>query len=469
MSSDADELGGYEPSTPYQPSKKRKTSALRPTAGPSIAKAQTSRQRKPSSEPLMVVEDDEEDIAEVAESKSKRRRQGAPTVPVTNGKAPTKAKGKGRAASTVNGHKNDADLVIIDEPDDEEPSVTKPPLPTKKGKTRAGSSFLVDDGEIVEGTVEEIGPASSPELVRMREERDLYKAKSEELSKSMHQLINARNTEPEEELAAMKAQYDAATGAQEELIKELTAQIARLSPMLKEGRDSTVHFLTREAADEEKRILEERLEKAKEALKQKDAVIKDKDARIAALDEQLETTQADLKAEIAHSLQNKTTKGQRETPRSGRTVQDTLVNDPKHGVTIRLYEDLTNLIVLSAKIQESPYAYLGQFEEITYKCIFSHMNTASLSFLLTSMYQPPQSSVPGHSPTRPKTKDDLQRMVRYTPLELEKESQEHIQKLDFLADTFTFGYDQMEFFLKTLNDHFTSLSEEQNDSAMTDG
>jgi hypothetical protein len=101
----------------------------------------------------------------------------------------------------------------------------------------------------------------------------------------------------------MKAHYDAATSgarllidhlafhlplalAQEELIKELTAQIARLSPMLKEGRDSTVHFLTREAADEEKRILEERLENAKEALKQKDAVIKDKDVRIAALDEQ---------------------------------------------------------------------------------------------------------------------------------------------------------------------------------------
>src|SRR6266851_9133313 len=76
------------------------------------------------------------------------------------------------------------------------------------------------------------------------------------------------------------------TLAQEELIKELTTQIARLTPMLKEGRGSTVHFLTREAADEEKRMLEERLEKSKEALQQKDAVIKDKDARIAALNEQ---------------------------------------------------------------------------------------------------------------------------------------------------------------------------------------
>jgi hypothetical protein len=59
-------------------------------------------------------------------------------------------------------------------------------------------------------------------------------------------------------------------------------------------------------------------------------------------------------------------------------------------------------------------------------------------------------------------------MVRYTPLELDKESQEYIQRLDFLADTFTFAYDQMEFFLKTLNDHFSDLSE-RDDSAMTEG
>jgi hypothetical protein len=123
----------------------------------------------------VVVEDDDEDIAEVVEPKSKRKRKGAPTVPVTNGQAPTKAKGKGRAASTVNGHKNDADLVIIDELDDEEPPVAKPPSPTKKGKTRAGPSFLVEEGEIVEGTVEETRSASAPELERMREERDLVR------------------------------------------------------------------------------------------------------------------------------------------------------------------------------------------------------------------------------------------------------------------------------------------------------
>ncbi len=37
-----------------------------------------------------------------------------------------------------------------------------------------------------------------------------YKAKSEELSESMLRLIKIRNTEPEEELAVMKAHYEAA-------------------------------------------------------------------------------------------------------------------------------------------------------------------------------------------------------------------------------------------------------------------
>jgi hypothetical protein len=267
----------------------------------------------------VVVEDDEEDVTEVVESKSKRKRKGASTVPVTNGKAPTKAKGKARTASTVNGHKNDADLVIIDELDDEEPSVARPPSPTKKGKTRAGSSFLAEEGEIVEET----RPASSPELERMREERDLvrpFPAPQYNCGKTIDHCCTVQSQERwtvRKHASANKGEKYGTRGranghesaiwcfhqwcatpdrpssfpltstvAQEELIKELTVQIARLSPMLKEGRDSTVHFLTREAADEEKRILEERLEKAKEALKQKDAVIKDKDARIAALNEQ---------------------------------------------------------------------------------------------------------------------------------------------------------------------------------------
>lgn len=74
--------------------------------------------------------------------------------------------------------------------------------------------------------------------------------------------------------------------AQEELIQELTTQISRLSPMLKEGHMSTLPLLTNEAANKEKRILEERLREVQEELRQKDIVIKDKDTRITALNDQ---------------------------------------------------------------------------------------------------------------------------------------------------------------------------------------
>jgi hypothetical protein len=195
--------------------------------------------------------------------------------------------------------------------------------------------------------------------------------------------------------------------AQEELIQELTTQISRLTPMLKEGRMSTLPLLTNEAANKEKRILEERLKEVREELRKKDGVIKDKDTRIAALNDQrtsrrsrfflpsthgptaVETTQADLKAEIAHTqtLQNNNPKAPREPLSSTIRARTSLANDPKHGVTMRLYEDLTNLIVMSAKIQASPYAHLGVPEEITYRCVFSHSNSGRyrhLSLLCSS-------------------------------------------------------------------------------------
>lgn len=173
-------LGGYEPSTPYQLSKKRKISASRPTAGSSTAKAPTTRQRKPSNDPPMLVEDDDEDISEVVVPEPKSKRRGKATAsPATNGKPLSKAKAKGKAAPTTNGHKSGSELVIIDELDDDEPSLPNPRSPTKNGKTRAGSPFVVEDGEIVEETES----APPPELERTREERDLVRPLSVPLYK----------------------------------------------------------------------------------------------------------------------------------------------------------------------------------------------------------------------------------------------------------------------------------------------
>ena len=117
----------------------------------------------------MIVEDDDEDVSEVVQPEPRNKGKGRATArsPMTNGKAPSRAKGKGRAASTTNGHKNSSDLVVVEELDDDEPPV-KPPPPPKKGKTRAGSPVLVEEGEIIE-------PPELGEPERIREERDLVR------------------------------------------------------------------------------------------------------------------------------------------------------------------------------------------------------------------------------------------------------------------------------------------------------
>jgi hypothetical protein len=177
----------------------------------------------------MVIEDDDEDFPEVVQPEPKSRGKGkAAASSTTNGKSQSRSKAKGKTTLTTNGPKNDSDLVIIEELNDDDPPKAKPPSPTKKAKPSAGSPVLVEEGEIMEGG-EEREVAPSRELERLREERDLvcplpcpsqgglmnpvvqYKTKSEELSESLLQLIQTRNTEPEEQLADMKAQYDAST------------------------------------------------------------------------------------------------------------------------------------------------------------------------------------------------------------------------------------------------------------------
>ena len=166
----------------------------------------------------MIVEDDDDDndddIPKVVQPVA---RNGAmakdPPFAVTNGKPASRAKGKGKVGPSTNGHKSDAELVVIDELDDDDPSPTPPLQLAKKGKV--GST---ENG------------ANSRELEKLRLERDLvrlstscpsltkllkifmqYKEKSEQLSERFLQLIQTRNTEPEEKFESMKAQYDAAS------------------------------------------------------------------------------------------------------------------------------------------------------------------------------------------------------------------------------------------------------------------
>lgn len=64
---------------------------------------------------------------------------------------------------------------------------------------------------------------------------------------------------------------------QEEMIGELTSQLARVNVLIQDGKTSTLHFITREAADEERKGIERQYEKLKETLKGKDNIIAERD------------------------------------------------------------------------------------------------------------------------------------------------------------------------------------------------
>jgi hypothetical protein len=120
---------------------------------------------------LYVDDDDDDDEPEIVRGPRGKRRGKAPASPVTNGKPLSKAKAKGRVASTANGHKSGSEPVTVVDLDDDEPPVANPPPPTKKGDIRAGGTLFVEEGEIIEETES----TASLELERTRKERDLVR------------------------------------------------------------------------------------------------------------------------------------------------------------------------------------------------------------------------------------------------------------------------------------------------------
>ena len=66
----------------------------------------------------------------------------------------------------------------------------------------------------------------------------------------------------------------------DDLIRGLEEQLAQLQSPSKAGSSYTLHFLTREAAEEEKRAQTEEIKKLKDVIKQRDATIAAKEREI---------------------------------------------------------------------------------------------------------------------------------------------------------------------------------------------
>lgn len=70
------------------------------------------------------------------------------------------------------------------------------------------------------------------------------------------------------------------------MINELTTQLTKIKALGGSEKSYTLHFLTREAADEEKEAVEREVGRWKDVVKQKDAQLAEKDKRIADFEDE---------------------------------------------------------------------------------------------------------------------------------------------------------------------------------------
>ncbi|KAF9265599.1 hypothetical protein L218DRAFT_148762 [Marasmius fiardii PR-910] len=224
----------------------------------------------------------------------------------------------------------------------------------------------------------------------------------------------------------------------EKLIQELNSSLARAEPLTKSEKTSVIHLLTREAADEEKKTVQQEVARLKAELVQRDAIIKEKDN----LMHEKETIERELKYELQLEREAQKNRPPGSAQRGGRgTVLGS--DDPKNTQVIKFYEDLTNLLVTNMK----PIPAQSKEEDWSLTCIYSYVGEGDDALTKSVHFSLRTASQSGS--------------MFYVPQSLEKETPQFTDKLGFLATSFSFPRAQLPLFLRTI---YTTIGE-----ALADG
>ncbi|KAJ7582991.1 hypothetical protein C8J56DRAFT_956245 [Mycena floridula] len=423
MSDSDEDMGGMGSvdSAPKPKANTKKARNRRPVAGPSSTKpaSKTGSKAKPITEP----EEDSDSVEEV--------------VPIDTTKT-TRGKRSAAVATDVNGVKGQSKA---------KPSGSK----SKKG---AGKVEVIVDSDEPQSVAEEVMKAinastAPPTIIKSERETRLVAKLTEakqqiaDLTAQLKEVLTVRQTEPEMLLAEFKAHHESAMNAKDNLLKELRTALNTGQRLLVGGSGSALELLTRAAADEEKQAVQQQLD-----------VLKESNA-------EWEQIEKELRYEISELQKN------RPGPATRRPAQTTLGTDePKNTEVIKFYEDLTNLLVPNVKQHTS--AYLG-LDEWTLTCVYTHENRQSLSFSLRFLYTlAPEESEPVTS------LEQIVKSVRFSPLHLDNEPEDMVERLGYLATSFVFERDQLPLFLRSIHEKMAQLvnedeGEEGEEEAQEDG
>ncbi|GJE96444.1 hypothetical protein PsYK624_126410 [Phanerochaete sordida] len=464
-----DDLGGYDPTTPAPPKKApaRSQPAGRAAAGPSAkltatqtAKASSSKGAKNSTpdEAIILYSDDD---AAPPPPKNKGKAPASSAPPATNGKVTNASKAKGKAkADIVQNEVADAmevdDVQMVEKHQqkaDPRPKARPAAKPPNKPQTRPPRENTAND-------------ALERENARLRKQLEEVMAHRDKLAQQVQESLQIRQTEPEQKLQECIEQYEATIRAQEQLLQEQTTQLSRYGAVSGSKSNPALQFLSREAVNEEKKSLEAKVKQLENIVKQKDAEIVEQDKKYHELEKQL-----DFEVKMHKEYQAKNAPGPKLNggPRAGHTSPSP---DPLQGEVTKLYEDCTNLLITKVTSAPSPYPAWPELKEYTFNCTFTYVDPGkhgevaggnpTLQFNIRALYMRKTATDPDDR-TPPTSRDELEAKCQYWPLNLERESREFRQRLDFFKESFIFSRDQMSVFVKTLGERLAATLEGDDD------
>lgn len=456
--SSGDEMGAWKTTTRPKPRKKRRTVSPQPSTSkqPSNRKLITepSPSSPSSSDDIELIEPPPNLPAGTVRTQRKKRL-GKASESRPNGKAPDsqstskpESRAKGKAPES---QANAKDTHVKPKPVNPASGELPFPIPITEDPSDHSELEYVHEKP-------PMSPRIYKELERWKAKTKNLERQRDKLSQQLEELFQVRKTDAEQALDDLTNLYDSSSKKQESIISALQTQLASQSPFFRtsdpepnpssrsthlspnSGTSAIPHFLTRATADAEQRKLHDELAHMQNELAAKDAVVEERERRITELERSVKNIRVELDAEIARSKQL--------LARQPHTNTKTLPADadPKNIATINFYRDFSNLLVLNIKWEPRE----GLEDDIVHTCLYTYVATAkdendawehtekTISFSLR-VYTELSEEDP-----------EMDRRVKYTPLELDKLSDDFKERLGFLASGFTFPHKQAALFLGSL-------------------
>jgi len=407
------------PSPQQQNQTARKSATLRKPTAPkrSSTQAKSDEKARESVDPIIVTES--EDMPAPSRSKQSQRRSADPQPKPINGNV----KGKGKAQGTQ--HDNPIDLEPVGGISDLSDIEISIPAPRPRSSPNESSTTSAKDETL---------------------QRKLLQSQKtiESLRKRIDELLGLQSDQ-QRALESWKARQEASNGAY-----KYYRQAVEESRKLAASFDTDCSpLLPREIVEEERKVANRSIEQLKHDIEAKDDQLRAAQTRIQEFQESETLLRADLRVEIERA---KTLAGR------ANSKPPTDINHQHQAAVTSLYEDMTNLLVTSVKFERDPQPPGGS---TNYHCVYtqrSDTTARSIRFQLRSWQETGQDGQEtGH--------------VRYTPLDLDKESAQFREKLRFMDSTFAFERDQIQVFFEQLKECVAEAVETEADviEVLSDG